>query len=99
MQRKSIVINFNLFGVNELNASLDPDSVFVSELTKAQVKMRIYLAKLLANSPSTDDVLQSAIKFRVKRKDWNSETIFLKWAYRVCFFQVKAISVTKAGKN
>ena len=53
--------------------------------------MRIYLAKLLANSPSTDDVLQECNKVLwVKRSDWKPGTIFLKWAYRVCFFQVKA---------
>ena len=69
----------------------DQDSLFVSELTRAQAKMRIYLAKLLANSPSTDDVLQECNKVLwVKRSDWKPETIFLKWAYRVCFFQVKA---------
>ena len=69
----------------------DQDSLFVSELTRAQAKMRIYLAKLLANSPSTDDVLQECNKVLwVKRSDWKPGTIFLKWAYRVCFFQVKA---------
>ena len=69
----------------------DQDSLFVSELTRAQSKMRIYLAKLLANSPSTDDVLQECNKVLwVKSSDWKPETIFLKWAYRVCFFQVKA---------
>jgi RNA polymerase sigma-70 factor (ECF subfamily) len=69
----------------------ETESLFVSELTKAQVKMRVYLAKLLANSPSTDDVLQECNKVLwVKRDDWDPETIFLKWAYRVCFFQVKA---------
>ena len=69
----------------------DQDSLFVTELTRAQAKMRIYLAKLLANSPSTDDVLQECNKVLwVKRSDWKPGTIFLKWAYRVCFFQVKA---------
>jgi RNA polymerase sigma-70 factor (ECF subfamily) len=69
----------------------EQDSLFVSELTLAQAKMRGYLAKLLANSPSTDDVLQECNKVLwVKRSDWDPETIFLKWAYRVCFFQVKA---------
>ena len=69
----------------------DQDSLFVSELTLAQAKMRNYLAKLLANSPSTDDVLQECNKVLwVKRSDWDPQTIFLKWAYRVCFFQVKA---------
>ena len=69
----------------------DQDSLFVSELTLAQAKMRNYLAKLLANSSSTDDVLQECNKVLwVKRSDWDPQTIFLKWAYRVCFFQVKA---------
>ena len=69
----------------------DQDSLFVSELTLAQAKMRSYLAKLLANSPSTDDVLQECNKVLwVKRTDWDPDTIFLKWAYRVCFYQVKA---------
>ena len=49
------------------------------------------MAKLLANSSSTDDVLQECNKVLwIKREEWDSETIFLKWAYRVCFFQVKA---------
>ena len=69
----------------------DTESFFVAELTKAQAKMRVYVAKLLANSPSTDDVLQECNKVLwVKRDNWDPETIFLKWAYRVCFFQVKA---------
>jgi RNA polymerase sigma-70 factor (ECF subfamily) len=69
----------------------DAESLFVAELTQAQSKMRIYLAKLLANSPSTDDVLQECNKVLwVKRDDWDSSTVFLKWAYRVCYYQVKA---------
>ncbi|MDA7757144.1 sigma-70 family RNA polymerase sigma factor [Opitutales bacterium] len=69
----------------------DIESFFVAELTKAQAKMRIYLTKLLANSPSTDDVLQECNKVLwVKRSNWDPNTIFLKWAYRVCYFQVKA---------
>ena len=71
--------------------SPDTETLFVAELTKAQTKMRIYLAKLLANSPSTDDVLQECNKVLwVTRDDRDPETLFLKWAYRVCFFQVKA---------
>ena len=71
--------------------SPEKETQFVAELTKAQTKMRIYLAKLLANSSSTDDVLQECNKVLwIKREEWDSETIFLKWAYRVCFFQVKA---------
>ncbi|MEM6279062.1 MAG: sigma-70 family RNA polymerase sigma factor [Verrucomicrobiota bacterium] len=61
------------------------------ELTSAQPKMRIYLAKLLANSSSTDDVLQEANKvIWTKRADWDPTTPFLKWGYRICYFQAKA---------
>ena len=78
----------------------DQDSLFVSELTLAQAKMRSYLAKLLANSPSTDDVLQECNKVLwVKRTDWDPETIFLKWAYRVCFYQVKAYFRNKSREK
>ena len=62
----------------------EQDSRFVNELTKAQTKMRAYIAKLLGNSPATDDVLQECNKLLwIKRKDWDPDTIFLKWAYRV----------------
>ena len=71
--------------------SNDQDSHFVNELTKAQSKMWAYVAKLLGNSPSTDDVLQECNKLLwVKREDWDPQTIFLKWAYRVCYFQSMA---------
>jgi RNA polymerase sigma-70 factor (ECF subfamily) len=53
--------------------------------------MRAYLAKLLSNSSSTDDVLQEANKvIWMKRSHWDPETPFLKWAYRICYFQAKA---------
>lgn len=69
----------------------DQDIHFVNELTKAQPKMRAYLAKILANSSSTDDVLQECNKLLwIKRLDWDPDTIFLKWAYRVCYFQAMA---------
>ena len=67
------------------------DSAFVSEIAQSQPMMRAYLAKLLANSSSTDDVLQEANKIVwIKREAWDPETPFLKWAYRVCYFQAKA---------
>ncbi len=71
--------------------SNDQDSRFVDELTKAQGKMRAYVAKLLGNSPATDDVLQECNKLLwIKREDWDPQTTFLKWAYRVCYFQSMA---------
>ncbi len=67
------------------------DSHFVVEITNAQPKLRAYLAKLLANSSSTDDVLQEANKVLwLKREQWDPTTPFLKWAYRVSYFQAKA---------
>ena len=69
----------------------DYDSCFVTEITDFQAKMRAYLAKLLANSSSTDDVLQESNKILwLKRQNWDPETPFLKWAYRICYFQAKA---------
>lgn len=67
------------------------DSEFVNEIARSQPMMRAYLAKLLANSSLTDDVLQEANKVVWnKRADWDPETTFLKWAYRICYFQAKA---------
>jgi len=67
------------------------ESAFVIEIAQSQPMMRSYLAKLLANSISTDDVLQEANKILwIKRADWDPETAFLKWAYRICYFQAKA---------
>ena len=68
----------------------DQDSLFVSELTLAQAKMRNYLAKLLANSSSTDDVLQECNKVL-----WviglGPPNNFLKWAYRYVSFRLRHI--------
>jgi len=67
------------------------ESAFVNEIAQSQLMMRSYLAKLLANSISTDDVLQEANKVLwIKRSDWDPETPFMKWAYRICYFQAKA---------
>ena len=69
----------------------DLDSAFVNEIAQSQPMMRAYLAKILANSSSTDDVLQESNKVVwVKRADWDPETPFLKWAYRICYFQAMA---------
>ena len=67
------------------------DSRFVDEITNAQPKLRAYIVKLLANSSSTDDVLQEANRVLwLKRDQWDPTTNFLKWAYRVSCFQAKA---------
>ena len=64
---------------------------FVTEITTAQPKMRSYVAKLVANASSVDDILQESNKVLwVKRAEWDEDSIFLKWAYRVCYFQVQA---------
>jgi RNA polymerase sigma-70 factor (ECF subfamily) len=69
----------------------DQDSQFVHAITMAQPKMRAYVAKLLANCSATDDVLQECNRILwTKRSDWDQDTIFLKWAYRVCYFQAMA---------
>jgi RNA polymerase sigma-70 factor (ECF subfamily) len=62
--------------------------------------MRAYLAKILANSSSTDDVLQECNKLLwIKRLDWDPDTIFLKWAYRVCYFQAMAYCRDKSREK
>ena len=64
---------------------------FVSEVTAAQPKMRSYIAKLVANASSVDDILQESNRVLwEKREDWQEGTVFLKWAYRVCYFRVKS---------
>ena len=67
------------------------DTQFVAEITKAQPKMRSYLAKLLANSTAVEDTLQECNRLLwVKRSNWDPSSIFLKWAYRFCYFQAKS---------
>ena len=64
---------------------------FVNEVTAAQPKMRSYIAKLVANASSVDDILQESNRVLwEKREDWEEGTVFLKWAYRVCYFLVKS---------
>ena len=64
---------------------------FVNEVTAAQPKMRSYIAKLVANASSVDDILQESNRVLwEKREDWQEGTVFLKWAYRVCYFRVKS---------
>ena len=54
---------------------------FVSEVTAAQPKMRSYIAKLVANASSVDDILQESNRVLwEKREDWQEGTVFLKWA-------------------
>ncbi len=69
----------------------DPELNFITAITDSQSQMRCYIAKILSNAPATDDVLQEANKVLwAKRDEWQQDTPFLKWAYRVCFFQAKA---------
>ncbi len=77
----------------------DLDQAFVLEITEAQSRMRAYIGKLLAFGSATDDVLQkSNLVIWDKREQWDPETPFLKWAYRICYFQVKA-HIRDAGRE
>lgn len=78
---------------------IDTESQFVAEITEAQPKMRSYLAKLLANSSAVDDTLQECNRLLwIKRSKWDPNSIFLKWAYRFCYFQAKS-HLSKANRD
>jgi DNA-directed RNA polymerase specialized sigma24 family protein len=56
----------------------ESNPILVNEIARSQPIMRAYLAKLLSNSSSTDDVLQEANKvIWMKRSHWDPETPFL----------------------
>ena len=64
---------------------------FVSEVTAAHPKMHSYIAKLVTNAASVNDILQETNRVLwEKREDWQEGTVFLKWAYRVCYYRVKS---------
>ncbi|WP_018968571.1 sigma-70 family RNA polymerase sigma factor [Rubritalea marina] len=67
------------------------DQSFVSEISEAQSALRSYILKLTGNHHTAQDVLQETnIVLWQKRMDWDPTTTFLKWAYRVAYFQTKA---------
>ncbi|MEO0795570.1 MAG: sigma-70 family RNA polymerase sigma factor [Verrucomicrobiota bacterium] len=69
----------------------DLDEAFVIEISEAQTPLRSYIWKLVGHRQDVDDILQKTnVIIWKKRMDWDPETTFLKWAYRIAYFQVKA---------
>ncbi|WOO39382.1 sigma-70 family RNA polymerase sigma factor [Rubellicoccus peritrichatus] len=69
----------------------DLDAGYVIEISESQIPLRSYIWKFVGNRHDTDDILQNTnIILWEKRMDWDPETVFLKWAYRIAYFQVKA---------
>lgn len=67
------------------------DENFVREITQSQTALRSYIRKLAGGRTECDDILQETnlVIFK-KRMDWDPTTVFLKWAYRIAYFQTKA---------
>ena len=67
------------------------DVAFIAEISEAQTPLRAYILKLVGNHHAAQDILQETnIILWKKRMDWDPSTVFLKWAYRVAYFQTKA---------
>ncbi|MBK1879132.1 sigma-70 family RNA polymerase sigma factor [Pelagicoccus mobilis] len=69
----------------------DFDESFVTEITESQSLLRAYILKLVGCRQAMKDILQdSNVVIWRKRMDWDPQTPFLKWAYRIAYFQTKA---------
>jgi len=67
------------------------DNEFVGEITESQTALRSYIWKMVGDYHCTEDVLQKTnVVLWNKRMEWDPTTVFLKWAYRIAYFQVKA---------
>ena len=66
------------------------DEAFVAEISEAQVALNAYILKLVGHYHHAKDILQETnMILWKKRMDWDPQTPFLKWAYRVAYFQTK----------
>ncbi len=64
---------------------------FVRELTESQTALRSYIWKLAGSYHDTEDILQKTnMVIWDKRMEWDPATVFLKWAYRIAYFQARA---------
>lgn len=67
------------------------DEAFLLEITESQTPLKAYIWKMVGNAHHVEDILQNtSVVLWQKRMDWDPETPFLKWAYRVAYFQTKA---------
>lgn len=83
---------------HDVSSSFDED--FIREITQSQTALRSYIRKLVGDRVQCDDILQETnlVIFK-KRMDWDPTTVFLKWAYRVAYFQTKAHFRDQARAN
>ena len=66
------------------------NEAFVAEISESQLPLNSYILKLVGNYHHAKDILQETnLVLWKKRMDWDPETPFLKWAYRVAYFQTK----------
>ena len=69
----------------------DIDEAFEFEITESQTLLRSYILKLTGDPHYSEDILQKTnLVIWKKRMDWDPETVFMKWAYRIAYFQVKS---------
>jgi len=76
------------------------DEAFLLEITESQTLLKAYVWKMVGNAHHVEDVLQNTnIVLWQKRMEWDPETPFLKWAYRVAYFQTKAFLRDRAREK
>ena len=67
------------------------NEAFVAEISESQLPLNAYILKLVGNYHHAKDILQETnLVLWKKRMDWDPETPFLKWAYRVAYFETKS---------
>lgn len=76
---------------NDANQDEDFDEQVVKEITQNQGLLSRYIHRSVLSPHAVDDILQevNTVVWK-KRGHWDPETPFLKWAYRIAFFQIKA---------
>lgn len=81
------VINEDSFPMSDS----DFDAKVVQYLTSSQDALRAYIFRHVLSLSDTDDILQETnIVIWKKRNEWDANSVFLKWAYRIAYFQSKA---------
>lgn len=84
-------MNQLVYHINNSVDNEDFDEHVVREITQNQKILSRYIHRSVLKAHAVDDILQevNTIVWK-KRAHWDPETPFLKWAYRIAFFQIKA---------
>jgi len=70
---------------------IEPEQGLMLEIAESQSALRAYITKLVGYGNHVDDIMQNCnLIIWEKRDDWDPETVFLKWAYRIAYFQSKS---------